>query len=98
MKRVLAIILEIILFLFAFFVGSILPVFPSFHVPLWSVDISATRYFVLDGVFLMLALYVLFLIFGAFRRRLISAAFTSTVAIVIAFILGLLMKFGFATR
>jgi hypothetical protein len=98
MKRILAIILEIILFLIAFFVGSILPVFPSFHVPLWSVDISATRYFVLDGVFLMLAFYVLFLILGVFRHRLVSAAVSSTFALVIAFILGLLMKFGFATR
>lgn len=98
MKRILVLILEIILFLIAFFVGSILPVFLNLHVPLWSINISATRYFVLDGVVLMVLLYLLFLFIGALRHRLLSVAFNSTFALLIAFILGLIMKFGFATR
>jgi hypothetical protein len=96
MKRAFAILFETILFLVVFFIGSILPAIS--HLPLWSVNISATRYFALDGVVLMLVLYVLLLLLGVLRRRLISAVFTSTTALVIAFILGLAMKFGFATR
>lgn len=96
MKRAIAVVLETILFLAAFLVGSFLPVFHFF--PLWSINISATRYFVLDGPVLMLALYVLLLLLGAARRRLSSAVATSTLALVLALVLGLAMKFGFATR
>jgi hypothetical protein len=46
----------------------------------------------------MLVLYVLFLLIGAARHRLRSAVLTSTVAVVLALVLGLAMKFGFATR
>jgi hypothetical protein len=95
MKRAVAVIIETILFLAVFLVGSFLPVF---HFPLWSVNVSATRYFVLDGPVLMLALYVLLLLIGTARHRLMSAVATSTLSIVLAFVLGLAMKFGFATR
>jgi hypothetical protein len=95
MKRAITVLLETILFLAVFLVGSFLPVF---RFPLWSVNVSATRYFVLDGPILMLTLYVVFLLIGAARHRLRPAAVTSTLSLVLALILGLLMKFGFATR
>jgi hypothetical protein len=95
MKRALAIVLETILFLLLFLVGSFLPVF---RFPLWSVNVSATRYFVLDGPILMLALYAILLLIGALRHCLRSAAVNSTLALVLALILGFAMKFGFATR
>ena len=98
MKRAIAIILETILFLFVFLAGSFLVPFPAAHLPSWTVDLSPTRYFVLDGIVFMFLLYFLFLAIGAARHRLRSAALTSTLAVVLALVLGLAMKFGFATR
>ena len=98
MKRAIAIILETILFLFVFLAGSLLVAFPSAHLPNWTVNLSTTRYFVLDGLVFMLLLYLVFLGIGAARHRLRSAVVTSTMAVVFALVLGLAMKFGFATR
>ena len=98
MKRAFAIILETILFLFVFLAGSLLAALPSAHLPAWNVSLSPTRYFTLDGIIFMAILYVLFLLVGAARRRLLSAVLTSTVAVVLALVLGFAMKFGFATR
>lgn len=98
MKRAIAIIVETILFLFVFLAGSLLVAVPSAHLPSWDVNLSANRYFVLDGLVFMLILYVIFLLLGMARHRLRSAVLTSTVAVVLALVLGLAMKFGFATR
>jgi cytochrome c biogenesis factor len=96
MKRALAIILETILFLLLFLAGSFLPVFyPALS---WTVPLAGNRYFVLDGVLLMLVAYGLFLLTGAARRRFSSAAVTSSTALVFAVILGLAMKFGFRSH
>ncbi len=98
MKRALAIILETILFLFVFLAGSLLVAVPASHLPSWDVNLSANRYFVLDGIVFMCILYALFLLLGAARHRLRSAILTSTVAVVLDLFLWLEMKFGFATR
>ena len=98
MKRAIAIILETILFLFVFLAGSLLVAFPAAHLPSWTVNLGPTRYFVLDGLVFMFVLYLLFLAIGAARHRLQSVALTSTTAVVLALVLGLAMKFGFATH
>jgi hypothetical protein len=98
MKRAVAIIVEAILFLIVFLAGSLLPAFPAAHLPSWNVSLSGGRYFVLDGLVFMVILYVLFLLIGVARHKLRSAVLTSTVAVVLALVLGLAMKFGFATR
>jgi hypothetical protein len=98
MKRAIAIILETILFLFVFLAGSLLVAVPTSHLPSWNVNLSGNRYFVLDGLVFMFIFYALFLLVGAVRHRLRSAVLTSTVALVLALVLGLAMKFGFATR
>lgn len=98
MKRAIAIIVETILFLFVFLAGSLLVAVPAAHLPSWDVTLSANRYFVLDGLVFMFILYSLFLLLGMARHRLRSAVLTSTVAVVLALVLGLAMKFGFATR
>jgi hypothetical protein len=98
MKRAIAIILETILFLFVFFAGWFLAGIPSAHTPNWQVNLSGNRYFVLDGIIFMFILYGLFLLVGAARHRLRSAVLTSTMAVVLALVLGLAMKFGYATR
>jgi hypothetical protein len=97
-KRAIAIILETILFLFVFLAGSLLAAVPAAHLPEWNVSLGPSRYFTLDGIVFMAILYVLFLLIGAARHRLRSAVVTSTVAVVLALVLGLAMKFGLATR
>ena len=98
MKRAIAIILETILFLFVFLAGSLLAAVPAAHLPEWNVSLGPARYFTLDGIVFMAILYVLFMLIGAARHRLRSAVVTSTVAVVLALVLGLAMKFGFATH
>ena len=98
MKRAIAIILETILFLCVFLGGSLLVAFPAAHLPAWNISLGPTRYFTLDGLVFMAILYVLLLLIGATLHRLRSAVLTSTVAVVLALVLGLAMKFGFATR
>ena len=98
MKRAAAIIGEFLLFLIVFLAGSLLVAVPAAHLPLWTVDVTARRYFVLDGLVFMFAIYLLLLGIGAARRRLGPAAVTATTALVLALALGLAMKFGFVTR
>lgn len=98
MKRAIAIITETVLFLVVFLAGSLLVAFPAAHLPSWTVDLSGNRYFVLDGLIFMLALYLLFLVIGFARHRFRSVVVTSTTAVVLALVLGLSMKFGFATH
>ncbi len=93
MKRVLSVVLQFILFLVVFLVGSLLP--GANVLPMLSVGAGVGRVFVYDGVLLMLALYLLILLIAAARKRIHLAWQNSTLALVLALILGLAMKFGF---
>jgi hypothetical protein len=89
--------LKFAMFLFLFFVGGI-GILPLFHFPSLVTKFAAgTRGFQWDGVVLMLALYVLILLIEAVRRRLRSLAPWTTLALLLASIAGLAMKFGFMT-
>jgi len=92
MKRALLIVLELVAFMVLFLVGSLLPELKV--LPLWSVAAGPEKIFVLDGLFLMLALYVLLLLIAAARKRIAAGWQNPTIAIVLALILGLLSKFG----
>jgi hypothetical protein len=93
MKRALSIVLQFILYIVVFGVGSLLPAFNV--LPTLSVGIGPGRVFVYDGLLLMLLVYVLILLIAAARRRIPSALPNATIALALALILGLLMKFGF---
>ena len=93
MKRVLSVVLQFVLFLAVFLVGSLLP--GANLLPMISVGAGAGRIFVLDGLFLMLGVYALILLIAAARKRLHTAWPNSTLALALAIILGLAMKFGF---
>jgi hypothetical protein len=93
MKRVLAGLLQFVLLLVTFLVGSVAPAFGV--MPYWQWTLGSGRVFVYNGLVLMLALYGLFLLIGVLRKRLRIAWPTSTVALVLALVLGLLSKFGF---
>jgi hypothetical protein len=96
MKIALVTILQLVLFLIVFFVGSILPPFHFEHILLATP--GSVRIFVADGLLLMFALYILILIVEVLRKRLRTSAPWSTLAVLLAAILGLMMKFGFLTR
>ena len=96
MKKVIVTILQLILFLLVFFVGSILPPFHLEHVLIATPGF--TRIFIADGLLLMLVLYVFILLIEVFRKRLRTAAPWTTLAVVLSTMFGLMMKFGFLTR
>lgn len=96
MRKTIVTILQLILFLFVFFVGSVLPPFHFEHVLIATPGF--TRIFVADGILLMFALYVLIVLVEVLRKRLRTSVPWTTLAVILAAILGLMMKFGFLTR
>ncbi len=96
MKKLLSVLAQLVLFLFVFFAGSL---FPPFHIQhVLTSSPALTHLFVADGLILMLALYVLIFIIEAVTKRLRSAALWTTLALILAVVLGLMMKFGFITH
>jgi hypothetical protein len=93
MKRILSIVLQFVLYLFIFGVGSLLPAFNL--LPTWSLSTGPGRVFVYDGLLLMLLAYLLILLIAAARKRIAIALPNATIALVLALLIGLLMKFGF---
>jgi hypothetical protein len=95
-KKIVFIVLELMLFLVVFLLGSV--ILPGANVlPVLSVSAGAGRIFVYDGLLLMLALYALLLLIGLARRRIAVAWQNPTIALVLALLLGLVAKFGFTS-
>ena len=95
MKSVVFTILQLILLLMVFFVGSLFSPFHFEHVLIATP--GTTRIFVADGLVLALVLYVLIVILEVVRKRLRTAAPWTTLAFLLAVVFGLMMKFGFKT-
>jgi hypothetical protein len=92
-KRAISIFFQFVLLLIAFFVGGLLPVF---HIlPLWSISTGPTTTLVLDGLYALIFLYMLFLVIAVARRRVITGGLNSTVAFLLALVIGLVAKFPF---
>jgi hypothetical protein len=96
MKIAIATIFQFILFLIVFGAGSLFPPFHFEHILI--AQPGSVRIFVADGLFLMFALYILILLVEVLRKRLRTSAPWSTLAVLLAAVLGLMMKFGFLTR
>lgn len=97
MKRSLSVIGQTLLFLLIFLAGTL---WDPFNLK-WFIThptLTSTRYFVPDGMILMFAVYVVVLGIEAARKRLLNSGPWSTLAIVLALVVGLLSKFGFATH
>ena len=93
MFKAVLVVLQTVLFLVLFLVGSFLP---AFHVlPAWQVSAGAHRVFLLDGLLLTLVVYLLILGMELARRRLRGPGGLTTLALVLALALGFAMKFGF---
>jgi hypothetical protein len=96
MKKAILTILQLLLFLLIFGVGSL---FPPFHIEhVLSTTTAATRIFIADGLVLAVAFYILILLVEAFRKRLRESAPWTSLALILALVLGFMMKFGFLTR
>jgi hypothetical protein len=93
MKRVLSVVSQFILYLVVFGIGSLLPAFSI--LPTWSIAIGPGRVFVYDGLLLMLLVYVVILLIASARKRIPTAFPNATIALILALLIGLLMKFGF---
>jgi len=96
MKKAVLAILQFFLFFIVFGVCSLFPPFHFEHVLIATPGV--TRIFVADGLLLMFVLYLLILLVEVMRKRVRIAAPWTTVAVVLAAVLGLMMKFGFLTR
>jgi len=95
MKRVLSALSQFVLFLVVLAAGSF---FPPFHIQrVVSVTPQATRFFIWDGLILMVLLLAALLLVEALRKRLRTAAPWTAVAFVLAVAVGLAAKLGFLT-
>ena len=97
MKKFLSTFLQFFLFLLTFAIGSFAHPFNL----RWGLTVTTptvTRYFVPDGLLLMVILFVLILIMEALMKRLRTFAPWTTLAFVLAGIVGFAMKLGFITR
>ncbi len=97
MKNALLLIAQTILFLIVFLAGTL---WDPFHLK-WFVthpSPGATRFFVPDGLILIAILYLLIVIIEAVAKRFETAGRWTSIAFVIAIILGLMSKFGLATH
>ena len=92
-KRAISVTLQTLLLLAVFLLGSFLPALGK--LPLWKVALSPTRFFVLDGLVLMIVVFVILLLIELAAKRLRTAAPLSGLALLLALALGLVMKFPF---
>ena len=96
MKIALATILQFLLFLVIFAVGSF--IWHPFNLH-WATTASAygTRYFVPDGLLLALGVFLAILAIQALRKRLCDSPWT-ILSFVLAASIGYAMKFGYTTK
>jgi hypothetical protein len=102
MKKALLTFLQFLFFLFTFAIGSFLRPFKiqsslNYPNPDPSIHIAITRFFVWDGLLLMLGLGLAILLIEIARKRLASTTWT-TLALIVATAVGLAMKLGFVTQ
>ena len=95
-KRVLLTGFLVILYLAAFAAGSFARPFGVIRT-LGSQEL-AVRSFIWDGVLLMVGLYVLTLVIEAIGKRFRSLAAWTTVSLVVAGLIGYLLRLGFVTK
>ncbi|MBB5318125.1 hypothetical protein [Tunturibacter empetritectus] len=97
MKKIIGAILQFLLFLFAFTIGSFAHPF-NLHWGLTVTTPTTTRYFVVDGLILITVLFALILLIEALTKHLRPLALWTTVAFVLATIVGFVIKLGFVTH
>ena len=91
-------LLQFVLFIVVFIVGSFARPFNILTNLDHSNHLAVTHYFIWDGLILMFVLFAVILLVEALRKRLATAALWTTLAVILATVLGLVAKFGFITR
>jgi len=97
MKKALSVVAQFLLFFLVFLAGSLLDPFKM----KWFIShptLTSTRFFVPDGLILMVILYVILLGVEAATKRLRTAGMLTSVAFAIALLLGIASKFGRVTH
>ena len=102
MKKTLFIFFQFAIFIVIFAVGSFMS---PFHLQ-WQLPNSTTpdltvrtvRYFVPDGLILMLVFYLFLILMQLLTRRFLKAAPWTTLALLLAALCGYAMKLGFITH
>ena len=96
MKNFFFLCLQFVIFMIVFAAGSL---FPPFHIEhVLTATPTYTHIFVADGLILMIALYVLIVIVQALTKRIGRSIPWTSIALVLAVIVGLYLKFGFITH
>ena len=93
MVKAMLVVLQALLFLLLFFIGSFLPLFSP--VPTWQVQTGPGRFFVMDGLVLTAVVYSLILLVEIARKQWRRGGGLTTLAFFLAIALGLAMRFGF---
>ena len=95
--KLILFVLQVLLFLILFAVGSVLlPFLPS--LPVLQVAAGPGHVIVYDGVLLAFVVACVILLVEGTRKRLRDAGVLTTVAFLLAVGLGVLMRFGFKTQ
>jgi glucan phosphoethanolaminetransferase (alkaline phosphatase superfamily) len=95
MKKLLSTVLQFVMFLLVYAIGSL---FPPFHIQrMLSTTATSTHIFIMDGLLITLALYILIVLGEALMKRRCQITWT-TIAFVLAVAFGYIMKFGFITH
>lgn len=96
-KKVFFTALQFVLFSLVYVAGVILAAIPPSHFPSYVTILADGTKFQWGGVLLTLALFVLILLIEALRKRLRSAAPWTVLALVLAAIVELVVRFGVTT-
>lgn len=95
MKKLLSTVLQFVMFLLVYAIGSL---FPPFHIQrVVASTPTYTHIFILDGLLIALVLYILIVLGETLMKRRCQITWT-TIAFVLAMVLGYVMKFGFITH
>jgi hypothetical protein len=96
MKNVLVTLLQFILFLAVFAVGSFVP--PLHLEQVLKTTPDGIHIFIWDGLAMMFVLFLVILLIESLRKRIAAAGRFTAAAFALALIAGYALKFGFLTR
>jgi hypothetical protein len=95
MKKLLSTVLQFVMFLLVYAIGSL---FPPFHIQrLLIATPTYSRIFIMDGILIAVALYIAIVLGETIMKGRRQITWT-TIAFVLALVLGYVMKFGFITH
>ena len=95
MKKLLSTVLQFVMFLLVYAIFSL---FPPFHIQrLLIATPTYSRIFIMDGILVAFALYIVIVVGETIMKRRCQITWT-TIAFILAAILGYVMKFGFITH